>query len=157
MDNGRNSPRRANPILLLRSRSPESVRFLIECSCKWMSSTMLLARGRSPEMADFTIRSVHDGSNSLPDRERRYRNSPLRYGFRRRVGSSIGNFSHSAVFAKLHQAALIAMLVSQVANRDLPSKSLRWTKAFRKHSCAASSASSRFRMIRRVTQETCFI
>ena len=42
-------------------------------------------------------------------------------------------------------------------NWDIPSKSLRWTKAFRKHSCAKSSAYSRFRMIRRVTQETCFI
>src|SRR3984893_103607 len=49
------------------------------------------------------------------------------------------------------------MRVSQVANRDLPSKSLRWTKALRKQSCTASSASSRFGMIRRVTPKTCFI
>ena len=50
----------------------------------------------------------------------------------------------------------MAMRVSQVANRDLPSKPLRWTKALRRQSCTASSASSRFRVIRWATRKTFF-
>jgi len=48
------------------------------------------------------------------------------------------------------------MRVSQVANRDLPSKPLRWTKALRRQSCTASCASSRFRVIRWATRKTLF-
>jgi len=102
--------------------------------------------------------SVHEGSNSLPRSGATYRISPLRYGFRRRVWLVYGNFSPLCRFLRSFiKAALIAIRVSQVANRELSSKSLTWTEGISEDNrCSASSASSRFRMIRRVTQETCF-
>jgi len=45
------------------------------------------------------------------------------------------------------------MRVSQVEKLDLPSKLSKWTKALRKESCSASSASSRFLVMRNNVQD----
>src|SRR6266481_4202169 len=51
-------------------------------------------------------------------------------------------------FRRIISAELIPMRVSQVEKVDLPSKLLRCRNALRRESCTASSASSRFRVMR---------
>src|ERR1700746_489708 len=147
-----------HPRLYCPGRNPQNFcSFPDGVSCKWMSSTTLRARGRSPEMADFTIRFRSRREQFSSGSGASSRNSRCATGSDDGFDSSMGTSRDPRFLRSFIKAALIAMRVSQVANWDLPSNVLRWTKAFRKHSCAASSASSRFRMIRRVTQETRFI
>src|SRR5260370_40172111 len=108
-------------------------------------------------MADSTIRFRSRRAQLSSGSGASHRNSLCATGSDDGFGSSMGTSRAPRFLRSFIKAALIAIRVSQVANWDLPSKSLRWTKAFRKHSCAASSASSRLRTIRRVTRETCFI
>ena len=48
----------------------------------------------------------------------------------------------------------MVMRVSQVEKVERPSKSLKWTKACSKESCSASSASSRFLVMRKATRKS---
>ena len=146
--------RNTKALHLVKQRGAAS---LTECSCKWMSSTTLRARGCSPEMADFKILFRSRREQLFSGSGASHRNSRCATGSGDGFGWSMGTSRAPQFLRNFIKAALIAMRVSQVANWDLPSKSLRWTKAFRKHSCAASSASSRFRVMRRVTQEIFFI
>jgi len=128
---------------------------LIECSCKWMSSITLRARGRSPKWLTPRSVSVHEGATLFRIGSVAPKFS-LRYGSDDGFDSSMG-ISRARGFAKLHQGGINRNAGQPSCKLGSSIKSLRWTKAFRKHSCSASSASSRFLTIRRVTQETFFI
>src|SRR5882757_4067981 len=66
----------------------------------WNSSTTFRARGRRAETAEFTKGATLFRIGSVVPK------FSLRYGFKRRVWLVHGNFSHFAVFTKLHQSRI---------------------------------------------------